>query len=289
MKLSAIAPWFGSKRTLAPRIVEALGPHTAYWEPFCGSLAVLLAKPIATMETVNDLHGDLINLARVLQSENLARQLYEELKRTLMHEKLFCEAARRCLDRGRTPAADEPELQRAVDFMICSWFGRNGVAGTESYNQGFCVRYTKNGGHAATRWVSAVESIPEWHERLRGITILYRDGLDLIDKIEDNHGVVVYCDPPYVVKGAKYVYDFYEVHHRRLAEALSRFKKTRCVVSYYENSLVNKLYESWTKISCPVAKSLSNQRMRGQRGERTMAPEVLFINDHNMETGRQLF
>lgn len=38
MKISAIAPWFGSKRTLAPRIVEVLGEHRAYWEPFCGSL-----------------------------------------------------------------------------------------------------------------------------------------------------------------------------------------------------------------------------------------------------------
>ncbi len=43
-KITAIAPWFGGKRTLAPRIIEALGKHTAYWEPFCGSMAVLLAK-----------------------------------------------------------------------------------------------------------------------------------------------------------------------------------------------------------------------------------------------------
>lgn len=46
--ITAIAPWFGSKRTLAPRIVAELGSHRAYWEPFCGSMAVLLAKPAAT-------------------------------------------------------------------------------------------------------------------------------------------------------------------------------------------------------------------------------------------------
>lgn len=35
MKIKAIAPWFGSKRTLAPRIVEELGKHFAYWEANC--------------------------------------------------------------------------------------------------------------------------------------------------------------------------------------------------------------------------------------------------------------
>jgi len=63
MKIKAIAPWFGGKRNLAPRIVELLGKHRVYWEPFCGSMAVLMAKLPCVMETVNDLHADLINLA----------------------------------------------------------------------------------------------------------------------------------------------------------------------------------------------------------------------------------
>jgi DNA adenine methylase len=40
MPIKAIAPWFGGKRTLAPRITAELGAHRAYWEPFCGSMAV---------------------------------------------------------------------------------------------------------------------------------------------------------------------------------------------------------------------------------------------------------
>ncbi len=67
MEIKALAPWFGSKRTLAPRIVEAIGKHTVYWEPFAGSMAVLFSKPQVSAETVNDLHGDLVNLARCIQ------------------------------------------------------------------------------------------------------------------------------------------------------------------------------------------------------------------------------
>lgn len=44
MKIRAIAPWFGGKRTLAEEIVRELGKHTQYFEPFCGSAAVLFAK-----------------------------------------------------------------------------------------------------------------------------------------------------------------------------------------------------------------------------------------------------
>ena len=31
MKVKAVAPWFGGKRTMAPRIVEEIGKHRAYW------------------------------------------------------------------------------------------------------------------------------------------------------------------------------------------------------------------------------------------------------------------
>lgn len=31
MTIRSLAPWFGGKRTLAPRIVAELGTHTQYW------------------------------------------------------------------------------------------------------------------------------------------------------------------------------------------------------------------------------------------------------------------
>lgn len=86
MPIKALAPWFGSKRTLAPRIVAELGKHRAYWEPFCGSMAVLLAKPESSHETVNDLHGDLVNLIRVVQCPTRGPALYRRLRRVVLHD-----------------------------------------------------------------------------------------------------------------------------------------------------------------------------------------------------------
>lgn len=290
MKIGALAPWFGAKRNMAPEIVRELGPHRKFDEPFCGSLAVILAKEAASCETVNDLHGDLINLARVVRVEDLAVDLYGRLARFVLHEGLFHEAAERYRARGYQPAGDEPDVDRAEDFMICSWFGRNGVAGTSSYNQGFCVRYTANGGHAAKRWKSAVESIPAWHHRLREVTMLNRDAFELLDRFDDDDRAVIYVDPPYVEKGAKYIHDFDSEDHRRLAEALKRFSRARVVVSYYEHPVVRDLYDGWTIRPIEVTKSLVNQGQRMRESAPTKAIELLIINGHSLvERSSRLF
>lgn len=85
-KITAIAPWFGSKRNLAPEIVLELGPHRVYWELCCGSMAVLLLLEPCVMETAVDLHGDLTNLAKVIQDRILKSVLYRRLRSTLMSE-----------------------------------------------------------------------------------------------------------------------------------------------------------------------------------------------------------
>lgn len=282
MKITALAPWFGGKRTLAPRIIAELGPHSAYWEPFCGSMAVLLAKPPATMETVNDLHGDLINLARIIRDPVSGPKLYRRLRRVLMAKALHSDAAE--------VVSDEPlqgdAVDRAENYFVASWMGRNGVAGSKGYNFGYCTRYTKNGGHPATRFASAVSSIPAWRRRLRAVNILKDDAFDMLSRIEDAPGVVIYADPPYLEKGAKYVHDFDSWDHHRLATLLGRFQKTRVVVSYYEHPRLSQLYPGWTKISIDVSKAMASQGKRDKAND-IRATEVLLINGPSLANNGQ--
>ncbi len=265
--------------------MREIGDHRVYWEPFCGGMSVLLAKPACVMETVNDLHGDLINLARVIQDERLGSLLYRRLRRTLMSDVLHREAAERYHADGCGPDM-KPDVDRAYDYFLCSWMGRNGVAGTSSYNQGFCVRYTASGGHAATRWTSVIESIPAWRRRLRSVMILCRDAFELLDHIDDEPGCAVYLDPPYLKKGAKYIHDFAAGDHQRLATAAAHFRHARVIVSYYDDPQLSGLYPSWTKRRIEVTKSLVNQRQRGQGGA-VKAVEVLLINGPSYAGGRQ--
>ena len=271
MKITALAPWFGSKRTMAPRIVEELGPHSCYWELCAGSMAVLLAKPQCSMETVVDLHGDLVNLARIIKHQTDGPLLYRRLRRTLLADAIHREAKEHL-------AADfEPGIDRAYWYFLSSWLGMNGVAGTASYNNAFFRRFTKNGGHAAKRFSSAVDSIPAWRKRMRNLTILQCDMFDVVDRIGDQPGVVIYIDPPYLVKGAKYLHDFEAADHSRLAEALRRFEHARVVVSYYDDPRLDELYAGWSKVDCVRTKALAHPGRRDMKGAK-VAPEVLLIN-----------
>jgi DNA adenine methylase len=277
MKIKALAPWFGGKRTLAPEIVAEIGDHAAWWELGCGSMAVTFAKEPASMETAIDLHGDLTNLAFVLQQRELAEQLYDRLYRTLVSREASARSQAIICENPAPQGDDTPDVDRAYHYMIVSWIGRNGAAGTNHYNTGFCVRYTKNGGAPATRFASAVESIPGWHVRLKGVTILRADLFEVVGRIEDSPGVVIYVDPPYVKKGARYLHDFEADDHPRLAKLLGRFEQTRVIVSYYDHPVVRELYAGWTLRQLQATKALVNQGMR-DRGGAVEAPEVLLIN-----------
>lgn len=272
--ITAIAPWFGGKRTMAPLIVRELGTHHTYWEPFCGSMAVLLAKPKSRSEIVNDLHRDLVNLARVIQHEQLGPKLYRRLRRVFQSEAAF-KTAKEGL-RGEFADVD-PCIERAHDYFLASWQGMNGVGGTAACNVQIARRFTSGGGDSAVRWRGAVNSIPQFRRRLAGVQVLNADGIELCERIEDLQGTVIYADPPYLKKGARYVHDFDSAGHSRLAAALRRFKKTRVVVSYYADEKLSELYPGWTLLEIDATKGLVNQGKRGSGGA-TKAPEVLLIN-----------
>lgn len=284
VKITSIAPWFGGKRNLAPEIIRELGPHRVYWEPFCGSMSVLLVKPPCAMETVNDLHGDLVNLARVIQHAEHGPKLYRRLRRTLMAEPLFGDSANVVRNRD---VGNDINPDRAYHYFMTSWLGRNGVSGTTSYNAGFCARYTANGGHAAKRWKSVVNSIPAWRRRLVNVTILRRDAFKILPRINDKSGTAIYVDPPYIVKGAKYCHDFDDQMHEQLAKELRRFEHTRIVVSYYDHPLLEQLYSGWDKRVIEVSKAMANQGQRGKKAVKVR--EVLLINGPSCTRENTLF
>lgn len=256
MKIKAIAPWYGSKRTLAPRIINQLGPHTTYVEPFAGSLAVLLAKTPARHEIVSDLHADLVNLLRVLCDRESAERLHGFVSLVPYCETLYHEAC----ERLRSSIDGDP-VERARDYLLVSWQGTNGLAGTNR-KVTFARRASSSGGSGFTRWRSVCNSIPDWHERLRGVEFHQRDAFDTLAAIKDDPATVVYCDPPYVnaTRSAPeaYLHDFADDNHVQLAEKLKRFRCARVIVSYYRSHVTDALYAGWKRLDWPMKKAMSN-------------------------------
>ena len=70
-QLVAPFPWFGGKSRAASLIWPRFGAVRNYVEPFAGSLAVLLSRPLPFegTETVNDLDGFVANFWRALQAD----------------------------------------------------------------------------------------------------------------------------------------------------------------------------------------------------------------------------
>jgi DNA adenine methylase len=292
--ITALAPWFGSKRTLAPKIVEALGPHTSYFEPFAGGVSVIFAKPPSRCETLNDLHGDIINLARVVRCPVLGQELYRRARLTPCADDEFQEARRIVVGSACEPKEHDStikggvaDIDRAEMYLRYVWLGRNGEAGLDPREKesNLCVRWGDNGGSPAVRWLGVVRSIAVWRRRLARVTILRRDGFKLLaEDIRDEPGVAIYCDPPYLAKSDRYQHDFEDSmfvnHHRQLAEILERFRHARVVVSYYKHPDLPHLYRktAWEWREFEVNKNLSNQG-NGQMKPAGKAVEVLLCRN----------
>lgn len=311
MKIKATTPYFGGKRTMGPDIVEQIGQHTQYFEPFCGSCAVLFNKPVSQKETICDLHGDATNLSRVIQNEAIAVRLYERSSRTPFAEGILHDA-RDYLNEPYDFEDRDPELmlERAYWFFIASWMGRNGSTGTARIDYQIAVRFTNDGGSPTVRWKNAIESMPAWSRRLMNVVILTRDSFSIIPKFQDQKGTAIYVDPPYFPGkrtgfkkgGGEYLHEFnhgpghrfvpsdkpdacqicglpegdHKCDHARLADLLNEFKHARIVVSYYDEPYIRELYEGWTIIEKPMKKRVAAQAKK----EPTIsdAPEILLIN-----------
>ncbi|MDC4869212.1 DNA adenine methylase, partial [Acinetobacter baumannii] len=59
--------WLGGKSQLARTIIELMPEHKTYVEVFGGAGWVLFKKSPSTVECINDVNGDLINLYRVIK------------------------------------------------------------------------------------------------------------------------------------------------------------------------------------------------------------------------------
>jgi len=261
---TTIVPYFGAKGRLGSKIAELLGQHTTYFEPFCGSLGVFLAKPPCRIEVLNDAYADLINLIRIIAHPTLHLRLYRMLRRLPSSEDLHREY-RQLLTQPFDLSS--PNLERAVAFFYVSLTSLAGTVGVRT-KPAFAARYDMTGGTSVSRRRCAVNSIPFFFRRLRDAIIMNRDAFTLIDRIPDTPATAIYCDPPYLSKKGSYIHDFTDDDHARLSDSLSRFKHARIVVSYYDDPRLHDLYPNWTFVPAPIRAGLSSR----------MAPEMLICN-----------
>lgn len=257
--------YYGGKTTLAPRIVELLPAHRHYVEPFGGSLAVLLAKPPALMETVNDLDRHLMTFWRVL------REQPDDLQRVCSltpHARAEHEAA-------YDLAEDLTDLERARRVWVALTQGRGGTLRRTGW------RHFQDPGRRGP--TSMPDYLTSYVERMRGaaarlahVSLECRPALELVRDYGEHTEVLLYVDPPYLGStrsSRQYLHELTtDGEHTELLEALAACHAA-VVLSGYDSDLYAGILTGWHRVTISAFTGQGNHSTGDNR--RT---EVLWSN-----------
>ena len=112
------------------------------------------------------------------------------------------------------------------------------------------------------RWINYPDKLEAVTNRLRGIRIEKKDGIDLLAAFSNKPATLVYIDPPYLAKrtlGYKIEAADVDFHERLLSQAL--LCKCMIVISSYESETYTKLLrDRGAGVVCSCAR-LPRQRM----------------------------
>lgn len=258
MKVRAVVPYYGAARMVAKEVGRLLQGRKHVSVPFAASMSEIPYIGAQTL-LVNDLHRHVINLCRALADPALRERLAHRLKRWPFHPDVLLKSQQYAKNWVPT---EEPDLWAAEAYFVSQWMGRSGLAGTKhEFTGGLPVRWVAGGGDSNVRYRSAVESIDAWGLQMERCNFTTLDYRTFFESIADDSRSGVYCDPPFPVGGAKYWHTFTPKDHRRLHRRVARFTKTRVVLRYYADPLIEELYdeEHWCWNRVPGRKSTNEK------------------------------
>lgn len=182
-KANPIIPWPGGKRRLLKHLLPILSghPHQCYAEPFAGGAAVLFGRPQpAKVEVLNDIHGELVRLYRVLAHhlDEFMRQLRWSLTSRQMFE--WCKM-------------QEPEtltdIQRAARFYYLQKHSFGGKVSCQTFGVGPTTAKGIN-------LLRIEEELSAAHLRLHHVVIEHMDWQACVAKYDRPQTLFLF-DPPY--------------------------------------------------------------------------------------------
>lgn len=257
--MNAVLKYPGAKWSLAEWIISHFPAHHSYLEPFFGSGAVLFRKARSHIETVNDLDGDVVNLFHCIQQdpEQFAKLVY------------LTPYSRWIYEQACAQEVQAGPFNRAAQFLI-------------RCNQGYGFRTNerpvgwkndvqgRERAYAARYWANLPEDIMEAAERLRGVQIECRPAAELISRF-NFPGVLIYCDPPYVLSSRsggqrQYQHEMTDQDHAALLEVLKAHRGP-ALVSGYPSELYDRELQGWHRETHAATDQLSRRRQ-----------EVLWMN-----------
>ncbi len=263
--------WYGGKYSHLDFILPHL-PNDAehFCDVFGGSAAVLINRKPAPVETYNDIDSELVNFFETLR--NQGSSLIKLISLTPFSREELIKAC--------TPEPHLSKLERARRFYVRARQTRTGLAQTSSEGRwAHCVLTSRAGmAGAVSRWLGAVEGLPEIVQRLQRVQIENVPAIECIKRYDTND-TLFYLDPPYVHNSRgdskAYGYEMSNLQHIELAHLLHNIK-ARAVISGYRTELYDKLFKNWTRIDAPEKSCNST---KGKRQESLWLNFSLEVNN----------
>jgi DNA adenine methylase len=251
--------WHGGKHYLAKRIIPLMPPHIHYVEPYFGGGSVLLNKEADNIsEVVNDIHSELTNFWRVLQSPGDFAQFQRIIEAVPFSQVEW--------EDSKESASDK--IHRAVRFFIRCRLSRAGkfdCFATLSRN-----RLRRRMNEQASAWMTAVKGLPSVAARLQRVVILNDDAIEVIRR-EDGRRTLFYLDPPYVhdTRSATgdYQFEMSLDQHRELVEAIQQCEG-KVLLSGYPNELYDRELQHWNRTDFEIDNKASSAKQKRIMTER---------------------
>lgn len=216
--LKAPFPWFGGKSRAAAFVWAAFGDPAIYVEPFCGSAAVLLARPPSNRprnEIINDKDGFVANFWRAMAANpeavaGAADWIVSEVDLTARHLWLMAQKADLFNRLHVDPDFYDARAAGYWAWGASCWIGGGWCRGTGAWgvNNG---RLEKSEAGVITRQVPALTVMgvntaqrPDmlvWFSRLqarlRTVKVVCGDWRRVVTEAVIGPGAAVFLDPPY--------------------------------------------------------------------------------------------
>ena len=258
--------YFGSKLRIARKLCDNLPRHNAWVELFCGSAAMTLAKPIAPIEIINDLNGDIINFFEQLRDNG--EKLLKQIRLTPYSRKEF--------EISRESYIDLSDMERARRFFVSAMMAINGSFGDSPGGFSLSNSYARGWMEArVSRWLQMPNYLDTVVSRLQRVRIENKDGIELFKDFKNRPGTLVYCDPPYLARRTR-GYDIdqntTEFHERLLNELVEA--KCMVFVSGYDNPL----YQRFLKEEAGWSNLVIDAVTKGNNGKSFVRKEVVWFN-----------
>lgn len=229
--------YHGGKSYLAAWLHKLAPPSSEYTHrchPYAGGLGEFWNWPDeGKAEAVNDTYCELVNFYDMLRDPETFPQLKQAIALTPFSEAVF--------DRAKHPYGSP--IERAADFFVRFRQSRQGIGKSWATPTS---RTRRGMDENVSAWLSAIDGLPECHERLRRVAIHNTDALTFIRRC-DHKQAFFYCDPPYLSdtrqSTGQYEHEMTEEDHAALLTTLSGIEG-RFMLSGYRSDLYDTVAES---------------------------------------------